>query len=83
MEELLNMCTIPRRNIRYSGEHKRFNFEHYVTIQKDQHYILEGLKEHGHVGIDARSQVRHLIEGRSCYDLSFDCIKLGHLDSLN
>ena len=33
----------------YSGERKRFNFEHYVTIQKDQHHILEGLKEHGHV----------------------------------
>ena len=33
----------------YSGERKRFNFERYVTIQKDQHHILEGLKEHGHV----------------------------------
>ena len=28
----------------YSGERKRFNFERYVTIQKDQHHILEGLK---------------------------------------
>ena len=47
----------------YSGERKRFNFERYVKIQKDQHHILEGIKEHGHVGIDPRSQVRHLTEG--------------------
>ena len=47
----------------YSGERMRFNFERYVKIKKDQHHILEGLKEHGNVGIDPRSQVRHLIEG--------------------
>ena len=47
----------------YSGEHKRFNFEHYVKMKNYQHHILEGLKEHGHVGIDTRSQVIHLIEG--------------------
>ena len=47
----------------YSGEHKWFNFESYVKIQKDKHHILERLKEHGNVGIDPRSQVRHLIEG--------------------
>ena len=46
----------------YYGERKRFNFERYVKIQKDQHHILEGLKEHGNVGIDPRSQVRHLLE---------------------
>ena len=47
----------------YSGEHKRFNFERYVKIQKDQHHILEGIKYHGHVRIIPRSQVRHFIEG--------------------
>ena len=47
----------------YSGERKRFNFDCYVRIQKYQHHILEGIKEHGHVGIDPRYQVRHLIEG--------------------
>ena len=46
----------------YYGEHKRFNFERYMKIQKDQHHILEGIKEHGHVGIDPRSQVIHFIE---------------------
>ena len=45
----------------YSDEHNRFDFERYMKIQKDQHQILEGLKEHGHVGINIRSQVRHLI----------------------
>ena len=34
-----------------------------MKIQKDQHHILEGLKEHGHVGIDTMYQVRNLIEG--------------------
>ena len=33
-----------------------------MKIQKDQHHILEGLKEHGHAHIDTRYQVRHLIE---------------------
>ena len=47
----------------YYDERKRFNFECYVKIQRDQHHILEGLKEHGHVGIDPRYQVRNLIEG--------------------
>ena len=45
----------------YSGERKRFNFERYVRIQKYQHQILEGIKEHGHMGIDNRSEVIHLI----------------------
>ena len=57
----------------YSGERKRFNFERYVRIQKDQHHILEGLKEHGHVGIDPRSQVRNLIEGIKI--TQFDAVK--------
>ena len=38
----------------YYGERKRFNFERYVRIQKDQHHILEVIKKHGHVGIDPR-----------------------------
>ena len=45
----------------YSGERKRFNFERYVKIKMYQHHILEGLKEHGHVGIYPRSQVRNFI----------------------
>ena len=57
----------------YSGERKRFNFECYVKIQKDRHHILEVLKEHAHVGIDPRSQVRHLIEGIKI--TQFDTVK--------
>ena len=53
----------------YSSERKGFNFERYAKIQKDQHRILEGLKEHGHVGIYPRSQVRHLIEGINITEL--------------
>ena len=57
----------------YSGERKWFNFERFVKIQKDQHYILEVIKEHGYVGIDPRSQVRHLIEGIQINQ--FDAVK--------
>ena len=32
-------------------------------MQRDQHQILEGIKEHGDVEIYPRSQVRYLIEG--------------------
>ena len=57
----------------YSGECKRFKFECYVKIKKDHHHILEGLKEHGHVGIDTRSQVRHLNQGIKINE--FDAVK--------
>ena len=57
----------------YSGERKWFNFECYVKIQKYQHHILEGLKGHGHVGIDTRSQVRHLVKGIKI--TKFDAVK--------
>ena len=57
----------------YSGERKRFNFERYMKIQKDQHHILEGIKEHGCVGIDHSSQVRNSIEGIKI--TQFDSVK--------
>ena len=57
----------------YSGECKRFNFELYMKTKKDQHHILEGIKEHGNVGINPRSQVRHLIEGIKI--TQFDTVK--------
>ena len=53
----------------YSSERKRFNFERYVKIQKYRHHILEGIKENGHVGINPRSQVRHLIQGINITEL--------------
>ena len=34
-----------------------------MKIQKYHHHILEGIKENGHVGINPRYQVRHLIQG--------------------
>ena len=47
----------------YSSERKLLNFERYIKIKKDQHHFLEGIKEHGYLGIGPRHQVRHLIEG--------------------
>ena len=44
-----------------------------MKFQKYQHHIFEGLKEHGHVGIYPRSQVRHLIEGIKI--TQFDAVK--------
>lgn len=51
------------RNVAYTGEKRRFNFERFVKVHVDQHAILEGLVEHGYSGIDARSKVRHLLDG--------------------
>lgn len=47
----------------YSGEQRRWNFERYVNVHKQQHSIMEGLVEFGYVGIDPRSKVRYLLDG--------------------
>jgi hypothetical protein len=49
---------------RYQNESKRFNFESYVSIHKEQHQILEQLEEdHGYKGIDEGTKVRYLLSG--------------------
>jgi hypothetical protein len=61
-----NMSARAERQLRsnpYTGEKRRWNFEKYVKLQKDQHIILEGLIEHGYSGIDNRSKVRLLLDG--------------------
>jgi len=47
----------------YNGEMKRWDFEKFVNLHKQQHSILDGLVLHGYAGIDERSKVRHLVEG--------------------
>ena len=47
----------------YKGETKRWNFDKYVRVHMDQHQILTDLKDHGYIGIDERSKVRHLMAG--------------------
>jgi len=47
----------------YNGEMKRWDFEKFVNLHKQQHSILDGLVLHGYAGIDERSDVRHLVEG--------------------
>ena len=51
------------KNTAYHGEQRRWDFERYVNVQKQQHSIMEGLMEHGYKGIDPRSQVRFLMDG--------------------
>jgi len=41
----------------------QLEFEHYVKSHIDQHHILDGLHNHGYSGINARSKVRHLMDG--------------------
>jgi hypothetical protein len=41
----------------YNGEQRRWDFEKYVNVHKQQHSIMEGLVEHGYTGIDPRSKV--------------------------
>ena len=61
-----NMSARAERQLRgnpYSGEKRRWNFEKYVKLQKDQNTIMEGLMEHGYTGINNRYMVWHLIDG--------------------
>ena len=51
------------KDISYSGEKRRRNFEKYFKTHVDQHAILTGLVEHGYSGIEYRSKVQHLIAG--------------------
>ena len=57
-----------------SGEKHNWNFEKYVKQHKDQHVILEGLIENSYAGIDARSNVRHLL--KSIKTTAFYTIKM-------
>ena len=50
-------------NTHYQGEKKRWTFEKYASQQVEQHSVLNGLKDHGHCGIDRGSEVRFLLNG--------------------
>ena len=61
-----NMASKAERKLaatQYFGEKKRWNFEKYVSLQKEQHTTLHRLEEHGYAGIDDRSKVRWLMDG--------------------
>jgi hypothetical protein len=47
----------------YNCEKKRFTWETYVSINTEQHSVLNGLKYYGYAGIDDSSKVRHLLKG--------------------
>lgn len=51
------------RTSHYDGEKRRWNFESYVTMQKEQHEILQDLMEYGYAGIDEGTKVRYLSDG--------------------
>ena len=42
---------------------KNYNFEQFVTAQKYQNTILEGLTDHGYNGLDNRTKVTRLMDG--------------------
>ena len=46
-----------------AGEGRHWDFERYATLHKEQHTILEGLKEYGYAGMDEGSKTRHLFGG--------------------
>ena len=79
-----NMATTAEKRLQvtsYHGEKKRWNFEKYVKTHVDQHAILSSLTEHGYSGIDARSKVRHLMEGIKTREL--DSVKTQIMASAN
>ena len=47
----------------HHGKKHHWNFEKYVHMHQDQHTILPSLVQHGYVGIDECSKVRHLLDG--------------------
>ena len=48
----------------YSKEGKRWNFESYVSLHKEQHQILQQLElDHGYKGIDDGTKVQFLLDG--------------------
>jgi hypothetical protein len=53
----------------YTGEKRSWNFEKYVRLQKEQHSIINGLRQYGHTGIAKRSEVRYLNKGIKCNTL--------------
>ena len=50
-------------NATYRGEGRHWDFERYSTFHKEQHTILEGLKEFGYAGMYEGSKARHLLAG--------------------
>ena len=56
LEKKLTQCS-------YTGEKRNWTFEKYATLHKEQHNILEILKDHGYTWIEQRSMVRYLSEG--------------------
>ncbi|KAI2493825.1 hypothetical protein MHU86_20706 [Fragilaria crotonensis] len=54
-----NMATMAEQKLKdtvYNGEQRRWDFEKYVNVHKQQHSVMEGLVEHGYTGIDLRSK---------------------------
>ena len=47
----------------YRGEGRHWDFERYPTLHKEQHTILEGLKEYGYAGMNEGSKTTHLLAG--------------------
>ena len=47
----------------YRGEGRLWDFERYATLHKEQHTILERLKEYGYAGMEEGSKTRRLLAG--------------------
>ena len=48
-------------NATFRGEGRHCDFETYAMLHKEQHTILEGLKEYGYAGMDEGSKMTHLL----------------------
>ena len=73
VDNMANLAEDKLKNTVYNGEKRRWDFEKYVNTHKQQHSVLEGLTEHGYVGIDPRSKVRYLLDGIKTNQ--FDAVK--------
>ena len=63
VNNIANAAETRLQNLSYTGEKRRWNFAKYSDAHKEEHNILNGLKQHGYSGIDPSSMVRHLNAG--------------------
>ena len=62
MGHLQKQADMKLHNLKYAWERKTWNFERFVTVQKEHHTILEGLPDHEYNGLNNWTKVTHLMD---------------------
>ena len=57
------------QNSHYDGEKKLWDWDKYVTLNKEQHTIIKSLLDHGYSGMGKGTKVQHILEEIKSTDL--------------